>query len=572
VSLWIAWVIGALATTALIWVAGSRHGQAATAVRLLALSAFVRLAGIIVEWANPDAVESQLQTAVLVVSLSVMGLATLLLVYRTSRSAFGQSVAAAVLVAVGASIAAYFHLDLVPAVAEEQSMGSDWEIAVAWAAIGFLAAASIVFMLDGSQQNWASFVYSVSLLGMLAVSVLCPWLFECSPVWWAVLYLLVATAVSLPGRDHLLADDPADETDRRFGVGAAALAAVVIGLGLVGTATGLDDDKRSTAMVAALIFLAVATGMLVWVVRAWRARLSKAGSTPGVGLGDAVAVVELDVDGTMVRASDQLWLMTGLTRTDNLDILSVVHADDQQDLAAAMLQSLEGSREVRRRARLAGTDPVRFVDFRIGPRVVAGAPDGLVVSLSDATDDERRRVQTEQRIKLLEHQAAHDPLTSLANRPHLIRHLKQAIQIEAASGRDVSLLFVDVDDFKSVNDRYGHAGGDAVLIEIGQRLRQATRGDDLVARLGGDEFVIVAQGITPEIAVNLGNRVLDQMKTPFVLGMEQVTVTVSVGLATTDGAVSDPAELLRSADRAMFDAKAEGKNRLVASAEPPVAT
>ena len=205
------------------------------------------------------------------------------------------------------------------------------------------------------------------------------------------------------------------------------------------------------------------------------------------------------------------------------------------------------------------------------PRVVAGAPDGLVISLSDVTEDERRRVQTEQRIKLLEHQAAHDPLTGLANRPHLIRHLKQAIRIEAASGRDVSLLFVDVDDFKSVNDRYGHAAGDAVLVEIGRRLRQATRGDDLVARLGGDEFVIVAQGITPEVAVSLGNRVLGQMQSPFALGLEQVAVTVSVGLATTDGAVSDPAELLRSADRAMFDAKAEGKNRL-AGAEPPVAT
>ena len=350
------------------------------------------------------------------------------------------------------------------------------------------------------------------------------------------------------------------------------MAAVVIGLGLAGTATGLDDDSRSTAMVSALAYLAAGVGLLLWLVHGWRSRASKDRSAAGVDLGDAVAVVELDVDGAMVRASDQLWLMTGRTRTDDLDLLSVVHADDQQDLASAMLESLEGSREVRRRARLAGTEPPRFVDFRIVPRIVAGAPDGLVVSLADVTDEERRRVQTEQRIKLLEHQAAHDPLTGLANRPHLVRHLKQAISVEAASGRDVSLLFLDVDDFKSVNDQYGHAGGDAVLVEIGRRLRQATRGDDLVARLGGDEFVIVAQGITPEIAVMLGNRVLDQMKAPFVLGTEQVSVTVSVGLATTDGSVSDPAELLRSADRAMFDAKADGKNRLVTSAGPPVGT
>ncbi len=249
----------------------------------------------------------------------------------------------------------------------------------------------------------------------------------------------------------------------------------------------------------------------------------------------------------------------------------MVHADDQKDLAATMLRSLEEGREIRRRARLAETDPVRFIDLRIVPRIVAGAPDGLVVSLSDVTQDERRRVQTEQRIKLLEHQAAHDPLTGLANRPHLIRHLKQAVRIEGEAGRDVSLLFVDVDDFKAVNDCYGHDGGDAILVEIGRRLSAATRGDDLVARLGGDEFVIVAQGITPEVAVRLGHRVLAQMVEPFVLGADRSPVTVSVGLARTDGVVTDPAELLRSADRAMFDAKAEGKNRLVATTEPPAA-
>ncbi len=568
-STWIAWVIAALATTMLVFAATSRRGRSATAVRLLALAAFVRLAGIVVEWANPDAAESQLQSAVLVASLLATGSATLMLVHRARRTSGVASVAASLMVATGAGIAAHFHLDLVPAVAEEQAMGSSWEIALSWAAIGFLAGAAMVFVLDSPQQTLASFVYSVQLLGMLTVSVLCPWMFECRPIWWAGLLLVVAVALFLPGSDELLTEEASGGTDRWLGVGVTAFASVGIGLGLVGAVAALDADRRTAAVVSGVIFLVVAAVLFLWVLRAWRAT-SAGRHAAQVGLGDTVAVVELDVDGAMVRASEQLWTMTGQPRQENFDLLSAVHADDQKNLAAAMLRSLEEGREIRRRARLAGAEPVRFIDFRIVPRVVAGAPDGLVVSLSDVTEDERRRVQTEQRIKLLEHQAAHDPLTGLANRPHLIRHLKQAVRIEADEGRDVSLLFLDVDDFKAVNDRYGHAGGDTILVEIARRLRQATRGDDLVARLGGDEFVIVAQGITPEAAVGLGQRVLGQMQDPFVLGAEQVPVTISVGLARTDGVVSDPAELLRSADRAMFDAKADGKNRMVSSAEPPV--
>ena len=570
-SEWIAWMIGALATTMLVSVATMRRGTGATAVRLLAIAAFVRLAGTIVEWANPDAIESQLQSAVLVSSLLATGLATLLLVHRASRAGLVGSAATAGMIAIGAGIAAYFHLDLVPAVAEDQAMGSSWEIAVSWVAIGFLAGSTMTFVLDSSQQTTACLLYSVYLLGMLTVSVLCPWLFECNPVWWAGLYLLVATALFLPGRDELLRDDGAEGPERWLGMGVTSFAAVGIGVGLVGTAAALDVDQRSLAFVVGAIFLVVAALLLLWVIRSWRAGSAER-RVAQVGLSDTVAVVELDADGATVRASEQLWTMTGRPRERNFDLLSVIHADDQKDLAAAMLRSLEGGREMRRRARLADADPVRFVDLRIVPRIVAGAPDGLVVSLSDVTEEERRRVQTEQRIKLLDHQAAHDPLTGLANRPHLIRHLKQAVRIEAEAGRDVSLLVIDVNDFEAVNDRYGHDGGDAILVEIGRRLSAATRGDDLVARLGGDEFVIVAQGIAPEAAVGLGHRVLAQMRDPFVLGAERVPVTVSVGLARTDAVVSDPAELLCSADRAMFDAKAEGKNRLVSTTEPPVAT
>jgi len=126
-----------------------------------------------------------------------------------------------------------------------------------------------------------------------------------------------------------------------------------------------------------------------------------------------------------------------------------------------------------------------------------------------------------------------------------------------------SALFIDVDDFKAVNDGYGHDAGDDLLVQVGERLSRCVRSEDVVARLGGDEFAILVAGhVTPAfIAVDVADRVLTAMRVPFSVAGHQVLVQVSVGIACHQKGGRDPEEFVRQADVAMYKAKAEGKAR-----------
>lgn len=171
-----------------------------------------------------------------------------------------------------------------------------------------------------------------------------------------------------------------------------------------------------------------------------------------------------------------------------------------------------------------------------------------------------RRLQDSRR--LLEYQAYHDPLTDLANRALFHRRLDDAVSRQARFG----MLFIDLDDFKEVNDRSGHACGDSVLAVIGCRLLGAVRSTDLVARLGGDEFgVLVAGTEEPERA---GWRIMDALAQEIVIEGRAYTVRASIGLVVCDETTArlDPDDLIRYADTAMYQAKREGKGRLVVSA------
>ena len=142
-----------------------------------------------------------------------------------------------------------------------------------------------------------------------------------------------------------------------------------------------------------------------------------------------------------------------------------------------------------------------------------------------------------------------DELTGLPNRAHLLQALGRM------SGTGASVLFCDLNGFKSVNDTFGHAAGDAVLVEVGRRLTMAVRGEDLVARLGGDEFVIVAPPHPTASPEGLARRVLGSMRQPMILaGGLVVVVGVSVGQAEMKPG-QDPVEVLKQADEHMYIAK-----------------
>jgi diguanylate cyclase (GGDEF)-like protein len=169
----------------------------------------------------------------------------------------------------------------------------------------------------------------------------------------------------------------------------------------------------------------------------------------------------------------------------------------------------------------------------------------------------------------LRYQAFHDPLTGLANRLLFRDRLEHAAAIRHREGATLTVLFLDLDDFKLVNDRLGHAAGDALLVDVAERLRACLRQGDTVARLGGDEFAVLLEDGS-EAPDRLAARIVDSMEVEFQLGQHRLQVSASVGVATVvaDGApnlVSD--RLLHSADVAMYAAKRDAKGSFVVYGE-----
>lgn len=177
----------------------------------------------------------------------------------------------------------------------------------------------------------------------------------------------------------------------------------------------------------------------------------------------------------------------------------------------------------------------------------------------------------------------HDPLTSLPNRLLLAQHCR-ALGEAAGGGSRAVLLYIDLDHFKPVNDEYGHAAGDAVLVEFARRLEAIADGCGVAARLGGDEFAILLAGVSQEQAVALADRVVLAADSPFFVGDRVISVGASVGMAVPPAAGFDPVAevpgarqelahdtvevLLRHADAAMYRAKQGGRNRVVVAHEP----
>jgi len=164
--------------------------------------------------------------------------------------------------------------------------------------------------------------------------------------------------------------------------------------------------------------------------------------------------------------------------------------------------------------------------------------------------------------RLNEHQSLHDALTDLPNRALLSERLVSAS--DRQGDKALAVLFVDLDDFKGVNDTGGHARGDELLVQVARRLSSAVREGDLVARLGGDEFAVLLERVEDRTAaVDAARRVLAELRIPFELEDRQVVISASVGIAVRESPEDpkDPHELLSRADLAMYVAKRRGKNQ-----------
>jgi diguanylate cyclase (GGDEF)-like protein len=219
-----------------------------------------------------------------------------------------------------------------------------------------------------------------------------------------------------------------------------------------------------------------------------------------------------------------------------------------------------------------------FLDLYNGKRMMRD----LLDVLGQRNDELEREVAERKRLEeLARHQAGHDALTGLPNRLLFMDRLAQAVSRLDRRHASFALLYLDLDGFKPINDRYGHLAGDLALKEIAARLEQAVRRSDTCARLGGDEFAVIMDGAHDGEAQRLGEKLCETLRHPFTLELAEasrpeVQVGASIGIALFPEYASEPvsqqvrderiAELMRVADAAMYAAKRGGKNRVVVAA------
>jgi diguanylate cyclase (GGDEF)-like protein len=208
--------------------------------------------------------------------------------------------------------------------------------------------------------------------------------------------------------------------------------------------------------------------------------------------------------------------------------------------------------------------PVSEEVLALAANAVRFGCDGSLVRIVRQFDETRRSLQlrlSEEQARLA-HRALHDELTGLPNRTVLSDRLRQSAQAQRRRPRGAMLLYLDLDNFKAINDRFGHAAGDCLLVEVAKRLQSLVRESDTVARLGGDEFVVLLDDLEdPEAAAEaLAQRIHLSMRAPVEVGERQLHASISVGIASI-GPDSDPEMSLAHADTAMYQAKRGGPAR-----------
>jgi diguanylate cyclase (GGDEF)-like protein/PAS domain S-box-containing protein len=268
---------------------------------------------------------------------------------------------------------------------------------------------------------------------------------------------------------------------------------------------------------------------------------------------DLIAIA--DFEGRLVYASPAYRTVLGIDPIERIGrpLQDDIHPDDQAavfELGAELAVTPGAS--ATSEFRFAHADGSwRWVETTMTNRLDDPAVGGYVINTRDVTE----RVLANER---LAHQASHDSLTGLPNRVLLEERMIDARAAAIRNAEVLSILYVDVDHFKAVNDAYGHGVGDLVLTEVANRLRTVATAQQTIARLGGDEFVIVA-GLPDEPAAReLAAHICDAFREPFVVEGRTLAVTVSVGVATSDDTEAD-VDLLEAADLAMYEAKAVGR-------------
>ncbi len=269
---------------------------------------------------------------------------------------------------------------------------------------------------------------------------------------------------------------------------------------------------------------------------------------------DAVFAFDLDARIADVNPAAETLFRRPRTALLGSDALAVIAPEYRDDARAALGRTLAGQPQDVEVVLVFPDGGFGHVDANLLPIMVDGEVVGVFGMARDVTERRRREAY-------LEYRASHDLLTGLANRAVLHQHLAEA----AAGGQTQGVLFLDLDGFKAINDTYGHAGGDQVLVEVARRLQSAVREQDLVSRFAGDEFCVALRDADAATVQHLGERIARTLTGPIHLDAAVVHVGASIGAALLRPG-EDPARTLQRADAAMYTVKEH--RRLEPAGEP----
>ncbi len=267
---------------------------------------------------------------------------------------------------------------------------------------------------------------------------------------------------------------------------------------------------------------------------------------------DVLTLVDRDgVVSYQSSAADRVFALAGQGLRGTL-ITDWVHPDDLDRFNAALAEATREV-EVRIECRFRRADGIYlFAETAVTNLLEDPTVGALVLNTRDVSD--RRRLEDE-----LRERALHDELTGLPNRALFLERLEHALRRRAP--HNLVTCFLDLDDFKAVNDTLGHGAGDALLVAVAERLRECLRPGDTVARFGGDEFAVLLEDTDLATAIIVAQRILDQTAVPVLLGDTEIVPHTSIGIAPAGVSTTRPDHLLAEADTAMYAAKARGSHR-----------
>ncbi len=380
---------------------------------------------------------------------------------------------------------------------------------------------------------------------------------------WILAYVLIGTAAITPGRPAVT------RTNREAGAGRLVLTLVAVVVPQAVIALEVADrltfgfDRLTVALVSATVILIIVVVRLWWLMGRTRAFEQRRGENRLAALihRSADAIVLIDRDHRVSFASPATENLAGLAPESSLGmVMTSWFPDDPEGLSRRLddLVSMPAGSVIALAERMVSVDQTtRFVEGTACNLLDDPDIRAIVVTTRDVTD--RRELEAQ-----LEWRAFHDDLTGLANRALFADRVVHALgKARLTPSAGIALLFLDLDDFKAVNDSMGHAAGDQLLQHVAARLSSCLRASDTIARLGGDEFAILLDDVrSPEQARDVANLVVEVLREPTDVAGIHIGVHASVGVAVGLHDSTDES-LMRDADTAMYRAKSEGKGCVV---------